>query len=334
MIRSLRLLPPMSIDWSPSHSMNTDANRANVESTSGQIVSKLAQDAKRRDEITQREAQREQPAYILDVEQSEVGYTIPPRFLPLSHVDYAAFTALMQERWALVPDLSHVRIDPTALTNVSPEDVEQQVFKHLAKGGRGNIEFGSGRYAISPTEFVPIVRVSINYESVLVGVAGIGRVAEAVAQDVYEALCASAGVSRSWSEVQKEVQQVGYGTRTRVDLGSTDAFEKMLSPAVRSFIDTRMLNGERYAAHSGTYHRRDALKAPANAVLSVALDDIVFRLARFNPETGMAIQTDLRLTVTSRGDYHSGIVSVISELPYEIHVQWVGELIELVGSPD
>jgi hypothetical protein len=311
--------------------MTDDQVEHQPQQPAGQIVARLAQDARRREEITQREVQRQQPPFILEVEQSEVGYTMPPRLLPLNHVDFGAFNALLREKWSLAPDISDVRIDPGAIKNLAPDSIDEQVFTQIAKSGHGAIDYRAGRYVVSPSEFVPIVRVSLTYESLVVGVGGIGRVAEALAQEVFEAISASAGVTRSWTQVQQEVQQVGYGTRTRVDLGSKHAFEKLLSPAVRNFIDTQMLAGDRLAAHSGPFHRRDSLRPPPEAVLNVALDDVRLRISRFNAETGMAISTELRMAVATRGDYHSGIVSIISEFPFDTHVKWVGALIDVLN---
>jgi hypothetical protein len=314
--------------------MTNDPAEQQPQQAAEKIATRLAQDARRREEITQREVQRQQPPFILEVEQSEVGYTMPPRLLPLSHVDFGALNAFLREKWSLVPDLSEVRIDPGAIKNLAPESIEEQVFSQIAKSRQGSIDYRSGRYVVTPSEFVPIVRVSFTFESLLVGVGSIGRVADALAQEVFEAISANAGVTRSWTQVQQEVQQVGYGTRTRVNLGSKAAFEKLLSPAVRNLIDTQMLAGDRFAAHSGPFHRRDDLQPPPDAVLNVALDDVRLRISRFNAETGMAVSTELRMSVTSRGDYHSGIVSVISEFPYDTHVKWVGTLIDVLNESE
>jgi hypothetical protein len=193
-------------------------------------------------------------------------------------------------------------------------------------GGSPELNFKAGRYRVSDFEFIPILTVQINFESVHVAVRGISRVAESVAQELVETVSASAGASRSWAGIEPEVQLVGYATRTRVNL-SPNAFEALLSPGFRVFLDEQITGGARYGAHAGAYNARHGLQPPPRAQLTAALDDVVLLLTLFDPDTGNSNQARLGFSVMTRSDYGSGIVSVSSQLPYELHIEMIGALI-------
>lgn len=303
---------------------------------SADLVSDVAKASKERQKSTQRAAEEKPPEYILEVEQSDVAYTVPPQMMPLGHVDYEVFVREMRDRWDLDPDLSSLRLDPSAPQKISKEvestgeDFEAALMRHALKDRDAELMFRGGRYRLSESDFVPINAVKVNFESVIVSVGGIEKVAEAVAAEIFELIAASAGLSRPWKITEEQIRVVGYATKTRVDLGPQDGFENLLSQNAINFMGSEMVAGERFAAHYGSYHSRDGLKAPDETAtsLSWALDDLHFYISQFDRRTGMVRQGQIRFTVTGRGDYRSGVVSVWSEFPYEIHQRFLGKLIE------
>lgn len=304
--------------------------------SSALLVSDVARNAQKRHESTQRAAEEKPPEFILEIEQSDVAYTVPPQMMPLGHVNYEVFTREMRDRWDLEPDLSSLRIDPSLPQQVAKEvestgeDFDAALIRHALKDRDAELMFRGGRYRLSDSEFVPINAVKVNFESVIVSVGGIEKVAESVAAEIFELIAASAGLSRPWKTTEEQLRVVGYATKTRVDLGSDNAFEDLLSPKLIGFMDSEMVAGERFAAHYGSYHSRDDLKAPSEDAtsLSWSLDDLHFYISQFDKRTGMVRQGQIRFTVTGRGDYRSGVVSIWSEFPYEIHKRFVGQLIQ------
>lgn len=310
-------------------------------SSAAMEMSKLAASRKRR-ESTKKEVERERPQYILEIEQSDVAYTLPPPMMPLVHVNYREFAQAMRDEYGLELDLSSVKLDPMIMQQISKEvetsgeDLEAALMRHALKDRESELTFRGGRYWLTRTEFVPINAVKINFESVIVSVGGIEKVAEAVAAEIFDLTSLSAKFGRSWSQIQDQIRVVGYATKTRVDLGSENAFERLLSPQVLDFMDSEMVAGERFAAHYGSYHARDNLEAPPEdfTSLSFALDDLHFYISQFDKRTGMLRQGQIRFTVTGRGDYRSGEVAVWSEFPYRIHEQFLGQLIEAIQAKD
>jgi hypothetical protein len=306
------------------------------DATAVQLVSQLAtQQAQERHAEAQREAQREHPDFVLDIDVSEVIYTMPPRVLPLQHIDLNRLTTLLHEKWGLLPDPSNLKLD-SFLESRSLEEVAairtSELMERVVRSTDPNVAFTSGKYPVSDFEFVPVLSVRLNFESVIVKVAGVSRVAEVVAAEAVEAVWAAAGAARPWSAVEPHVQRVGYATGTRVDLGAP--FEALLSGPTRAFLDEQMIAGPRYAAHMGHYHALPTLGPRPNAVCTYALDEVILRVSWFDPETGLNSTTNMKFTVTSKADYRSGIVRVWSELPYDVHVACLAGLISAIREND
>ena len=304
------------------------ADGDSTDPTSAELMRELAVSSQERHERTREEAQQVPPEFILSVERTDVVYTFPLRLLPLAHIDYGNFCALLAKKWGLSPSLADVKLDPTELRTIpQDEHFDENLMNHVLRSSNPQVAFTGGRYRLSSTEFVPINSVMVNRESVVVSVSGVTRVAEAVAQETAEAVSAMAGATPSWSTLEKEVLVLGYTTQTRVDLGGESAFERLLSAKFRAFLEEEVTSGPRYGAHIGTYRARHGLKPPPRAVLSAALDDLVLYITRYDPDTHTAINSRLRFSVVSVNDYGSGIVSVTSELPYEVHVECLHHLI-------
>jgi hypothetical protein len=302
--------------------------------TSAELVSRVAHDARQRQEETRTAAQRPQPDFLLDVEQSEVGYTLPPRLLPLSFIDYERFAAALFERWGVHPDWSKVRVDPAALQGLRQrEDFDKALIEHVLRGSSPEVRFVSGAYRVSEFDFVPINTIRVNHETAQVSVRGHSAVAESVAKEVIELVSASAGASRAWGNIEPHVQVAGYATRTRIKLAGQGSFEEMLRPEVQKFLAGQVAEGPKYGAHTGKYLARHGLQPPPKAQVTVALDELHLLVTCFDPDTGDATQTKLTFSVTQRADYGSGIVSVYSELPYEQHIAMLGALRTAMNAP-
>lgn len=305
--------------------------------SAAQLVSQLARkEAQERHEEAQREVRVERPSFVLDIEESDVYYTLPPRVIPLRYVDFDRLSRQLAEKWGLVLDPAAMNYDPLHATIPPDEFVRLTVPERtqlLLKSVAPNLAFRAGKYPVSDFEFVPILDVRINFESVVVKVAGISRVAEVVAAEIMEAIVACSGAVRSWREIERDLQRAGYATRTKVDLGVP--FEAFLGPAVRSFLDDEMVEGPKYALHMGHYYARYDLKPPPRATATYALHRLRFQFVWFDPETGVSMATPMNFDVTAKSDFRSRIVSIWSELPYDIHVRALGVLIErLSAQPD
>jgi hypothetical protein len=303
--------------------------------TTADLVGRLAQerDAQEREQLTQQAAQRELPTFVLAIEQSEARYTIPPRLLPIAHVDYEKLRVILSEKWQLSPDPEYTKLG--GILASMPRDQlgqvpESELMRRLLKSSRPEIGFELGRYPLSDFEFVPVLGVQITRESVLVSVAGISQVAEYLVTEMVQAIWASAGVMRPWSDIEPEVQARGYATKTKVDLGA--ATEQLLNPKLIDFFNNEVLAGAQFASHMGLYLARHDNKPPPQAVTTYALDDLQLKFATFDPATGTTTNSKITISVTSLADYQSGIVSVASELPYDVHIQCLEQLIASVLS--
>jgi hypothetical protein len=57
------------------------------------------------------------------------------------------------------------------------------------------------------------------------------------------------------------------------------------------------------------------------------LDAIALKVFRFDQRTGRQDEMMLQFDVMGRGDYRSGKVRVVSELPFAKHLEALGELV-------
>jgi hypothetical protein len=308
--------------------------------SSAQLVSRVAHSSQERQESAQQAALREPPQFILDVEQSEVIYTLHPKHIPLPYIDFAKFAHALRERWGLSLDVRTLKVAPTVLQRLSADSqadeevFQREVMRHVLQEREPSFGFHGGKYPLSKSEFVRILTVKLNFESVLVAVAGKSQVAEAIAQEVLELVNESAGADRPWSVLEQEVRLIGYATKTRVALGPSSAFERLLSPRFLTFLEGDVVDGERFGAHAGSYYVKNGEIQLPDLRVVYGLDDLVVRITSFDEATAGYKETHLRFSVTARSDHHSGIVSVSSELPYDIHEKFLGRLIDSLDGPE
>jgi hypothetical protein len=295
----------------------------------GDLISELARETRERREIAVRESVRPRPKFIESVDMSEVLYVGRPPAFPLTLIDVAKLNEALRSQYQL--EMADLDLSPL-LTKLSRDQLarmdEVELLKRLAREPNAELKWVAGRFPLRD-DFVPIRMIEINFESILVSVAGVSQVAEVIAKEVLELMWQIAGTKKRFADLDPLMSLVAYGTGTRLNLDQAPE-SLLLNPALVQFLDANLAEGSKYAASMGrTRLSVDRATTKISAVAS--LDDLVLRVSRFDPASGYAEQSSVKFSVTAQNDYGSGRLLVSSTLPYEEHVQFLVELFQAVG---
>ena len=192
-----------------------------------------------------------------------------------------------------------------------------------------SLAWTDGRFPLRD-DFVPIRSVKLTWEAIQVNVAGVSQIAEVIAKEVIELVWQLAGSKKKFADVEKFLQVVGYGTRTRLNLGYGP--ECLLNPQVMKFLDSNLAEGPRFAASMGRVPVSASKSGQVSA--AAALDDLTIFINKFDSSSGYTDDSELRFSITARSDYKSGRLAVTSTLPYEKHVELLSGLFKAVAGPD
>jgi hypothetical protein len=186
------------------------------------------------------------------------------------------------------------------------------------------LEFENGRFQKTASDFDVIKSLSFNYESIHVNVGGVGEVAELVVADAAEMVWASTAVAKRWTEIKQGVQLISYGTATYVDLGFP--FEDLLHNDLNKFFKAQVIDGTKYASAMGAYSIRNSFKKTPSISAIYGLDDLTIKVFLFNTITGRSESVQIRFSVTSKDTIGTGIVLVVTEMPFETHINFIDTL--------
>jgi hypothetical protein len=275
--------------------------------------------ARERRAKAEQESNRVKPSIIESVIESSVIYTFDTAAIPWGQFDILALTSQLEDMYKthLSEGLDFSPLlknsDARQLHEMDPDTRLQR----LALSSDAVITWSSGRFPTSRGDFVKIVTIMINYETILVAVGGQSTVAEVVAQEVLEAIWLAAGVKKKWSELEKLALLTGYGTQTRIK--TPVAFESSINTAFIDYLRNNMVDGEKFAYAMG----RQASDRDGKMHASVALDTLKLRISIFNEVTGKSSTENVEFEVTRNNDYGKGKLVARSELPYDAHEKLV-----------
>jgi hypothetical protein len=253
----------------------------------------------------------------------------------MEHIDPSALMKIVRDTYDA--RLSQLNVAPLLkkfsgdqIAHMSSEDG----LKELMRSNDSDvvIKFEGGKFPIQH-DFVPLLSVRFNFESIVSRVAGQSVVADAVAKEFAEMIWASCGVKKSWEEISDKLQMIAYATATKVNLGFP--LEELLSDSMGAFLQERALTGDKYGAEMGTLSARHSFGKSGNISVVSFADEIHIAFKKFDHETGRSEDNLMRFSVTARDEYGTGIVNVASQLSYERHVEFLEQLRKYVlGSPD
>lgn len=297
-----------------------------IDEVSSDVVDPYADLARKRRESVEKEAQAPKPSFVTGVEHSEVVYNFHPAALPFVDVD----PTVLSEQLKADYDLTLGRTDfSPLLKSIAREQLlqmdEAEILRRLVRSRDTILQFEGGRFPLR-NDFVPIRSVDVSWESILVRVGGVSRVAEVVAGEVIETMWRLAGAQKRWQDIQEHIQMIGYGTTTRVQLPFLA--EKLMNPLLTRAFKDSLSTGSEYVREMGRVRRgNDGVETIAVSTL----DELHVEVSKFDPATGTNSQNLVRFSVIAKSDHGTGRLSISSHLPYELHIRWLSELFDALS---
>lgn len=284
-----------------------------VTSEARQILEGISAVAAKRRREAQAALERPLPAWLLEIMQTEIIYTINPRMLPVKVASFTALLELLREKYGVrfvLPPPGPIRTE----ARLSEEEIGAALLRADER-----VRFEHGKFMRTSTDFDVIRSININNESIHVVVQGVSETAELVVAEVAEVLWAAAGAERRWDQIKTGVHLIGYATATLVDLGFP--FERILATEFREFFREQMMQGKRYAYETAPRSARHQFEVSPTLTAVWALDEVIVKLFLFDSVTGRSETTRLQIGVTRRDLMGTGRVRVYSELPFQKHIE-------------
>ncbi|GGR94117.1 hypothetical protein Snoj_55290 [Streptomyces nojiriensis] len=255
---------------------------------------------------------------------------LPSGAIPMEHVAPSTLVRIMRDTYDA--RLAQLNLAPL-LKKFSGEQIAKldtvDALKELMRTKDSGVVIGfeGGKF---PTQydFVPLLSMAFNFESITSRVAGQGVVADVVAKEFAEIIWASCGVTKRWEEISERVQLIAYATATKVKLGFP--LEELFSGPTRAFLDEQALTGPKYAAEMGTLSARHSFGKSDNVSVLAFADEVHIAFKKFDQDTGRGEDNLMKFSVTARDEYGTGIVNVTSHLSYERHVEFLEQLRQYV----
>jgi hypothetical protein len=271
-------------------------------------------------------AEKPRPDFVTSVQYSEVVYTFRRGAIPFTLIDPSVLSRGLHERFALSPgaqDLGPLlkKMSPNALAQLS----EEEILRRLVQADNALLGFAAGKYPIRHG-FVPIAKVSMNFESVMVGVEGVSAVAEVIAKEIAELAWSAAGAARRWEDISPAQELVSFGTATRVQLPFP--LEHFMAQALQRFLKSEVVGGSNFAGYMGPQSRHNEFQPSRANVASATMDELHIQVNRFDTQTGYPYQALVQFSVTARSDHGTGRVLVSSHMHYDRHVEFLQTLLE------
>ena len=282
------------------------------EATSIEVLDQLADT--RREKVRNSISSINAPDHLLMVAQTELSYNIEPAALPFSQINIDEFSESLKSLYKVQPET----IDNEPTGNVL-EDM-------LQKRKRSNaLTYINGRFEISDRDFIQIKAIRFTTQQIHVVLKGPSSVAEVIIADCLERLWACAGVNKKFEELEKFIVLKTYGTGTKVKLPIK--LEDTLSQGLKNLLNNDCIDGKKYAQHSSPKSYLDDFELNDKLIANYAVDEIKIKFNIFDPVTGDHNTGQLRFSVGALSEYGTGVYHVISELPYELHMQLIEDFV-------
>lgn len=293
-----------------------------------EALAAIEQEAEKRRNAVREKLKKAPPKIIKSIVKSEVFLTMNPRLLPLRLVDPNKLSQILKDKYMLSfdpPDydaetIQRLGIDPRTLS-------DENLLAITLRPPHSQANFKDGRFPASPRDFVDINRLGFSRENILVDVAGRTDVAEVVIAEVFEILWEASGVIKPWDspEVQDNIQLKAYGTQTKVALGA-DA-NTLINNLVVKYLDESINKGKKFGASMGSYSSYDDFEADQTKTCVWTLDELKIKVHCLSQITGRLETADICFNVTTKDEQGRGIVDVSTQLPFDIHVRFVQDLV-------
>lgn len=254
--------------------------------------------------------------------QAQVSYTISPTALPREHANLEQFYQKIRDRFGVTFDDSKMRgltqgheVPTVRLMRHQIENNDALIFRH----GMLQLE--------QPARTTPVLQFGLSTESVAGSVAGSTFEAEWITQKGLEDLWSASGVTRTWGDIQKDIQLRAYLTQTRVDLGVN--LLDFFSERFRKFVDKNVKERDSFGPQMGKHPiDKELLKAETGNIQVIPhVKSIGMQISLFNELSGRSETCGLDFGMVARHEAGQGFLSITTELDSANHTAFVHELL-------
>lgn len=284
-------------------------------------------ESSRRFESLSEIAELQKPSWLIELISTEVLFHISPNELPLEYVDLRKLAAELEQKFGLrfagPRSIEHALRGHYSSSSSSSSD-ERMPLDALMDDDSLTIRFKNGQMRLQSGNNVRIREVRIDRESIFVKVADRTEFAEAVLAETAEIVWRASGAFKNWSSISKHVQLKTYGVGTKIDLGVP--LEMLISPQLSAFVHGRILGPDGYVRDMGSVDAQAGFSPPREVAAAFSVDELHLVFNRFDQRTGRSETSRLRLGVVSKSEQGSGVVFLASTMPFERHMEMIGEL--------
>lgn len=296
------------------------------------VLSAIAEDRRKHVEEAQLERQREvarstsaaKNDLVKANNHGEVAFTINPSLLPYTVIDGNELIFQMAERFGVrfkAPQVN-LPLGQEQARGFSREQIAE--FPRYVTSGDLRLEFEDGLVSLNvgKEDFVPptaVKAITFSRENIVASVVGRSDIAEMIAKECWELLwdLAKGQTPRTFDELAKAgLQIVAHGNSTTIDLGANP--KELFRAEFISTIEKLFGSKDGLSANFRKYVYSDqAGIMPTDPVVN--LDEIQFKV-HVPGASGSSDEAPLRLSVTTRADGGTNLISLVTQLPYDDHL--------------
>ncbi|TFF17191.1 hypothetical protein E3C22_24300 [Jiella endophytica] len=262
-----------------------------------------------------------------DIDASLVVESVPPEIAPST----ASVVVQLSPRSIPYNALQHVDLITLFLSQyrssfsrsslIAPEMELATVINRLISAEQPLI-FEGGHYEHTEGETISIRSLRIMPQHISAEVFGTTREALFIVKKTLELLWSSVGRERRWGEIMGDMGIVTYNTSTKVRLGVN--LLDLLSDEFRKFLNETVSG--RFTKKMGTLGQISE-EIGSELIAIPHCREINIEISMFDRTTGKQEDMTLNLIPSTNFTRNTDDVLVLSELPFEVHVELVTELI-------
>lgn len=255
-----------------------------------------------------------------------VKINIQPSALPLKVVQHMPISTAMFETFRATFDHTKVRIPPGS--NFSQVD---DFIRYELSEDRVAI-FHGGYLEVQEEDraaLVSIENVAFGTQTLASTVNGTTAHALHICKVLAELLWSTIGRERKWGELSDQMALVSYSTSTTVDLEKNlmDLFSKEFVHFIKLDIEAK----DGFGAKMGALGQSATISP--NEIRAVAsAKDLRLEVSLFDEISGHQEIVNMNIVPDTQHDVNRGRVKIYSELPFDLHVEMINNLIEKIGA--
>lgn len=188
-----------------------------------------------------------------------------------------------------------------------------------------NLVSFEGGYAQYGDDTVSISTLGFGSQTILAHVNGTTRQAEHICKKLAELLWHTVGIERKWSEISRFTMMATHQTSTVVDLGFPQL--EFYSKGFREFLLNEIEGAGGLGQHLGMIGARSA-NWRDDVMVKAAFRNVLVDLSIIDVASGDHETSVLEIIPDTRADINRNRVKVMSELPFDLHVEMVNNLIK------